>query len=195
MNVTHFESSQHFRRWLVEHHDKSTELWVAFYKKASGKGGITYSEAVDEALCFGWIDGIKKRVDGLSYTHRFSPRKSKSTWSLINIKRVEGLIAAGRMTPVGQKAFEARVPHRMGIYSFENLPRELDPALQRQFKGNKLAWGFFQAQPPGYRRLANWWVMSAKKDETRQRRLDALVTESAKGLRIGVVNGKSGAKP
>jgi uncharacterized protein YdeI (YjbR/CyaY-like superfamily) len=191
MKVTHFNSSAEFRGWLTANHDRVTELWVGFYKKASGKGGISYTEAVDEALCFGWIDGIKKRVDELSYTHRFSPRRPRSTWSLINIRRVTKLKKIGRMTPSGLRAFAARDPRRSGIYSFENRPRKLDAPLESNFKRNRAAWDFFQAQPPGYQRLAIWWVMSAKKAETQLRRLACLIHDSEKGQRLMVASGAS----
>ena len=162
MKVIHFKSAAEFRQWLEANHDRVAELWVGFYKKNSGRTGITYGEAVDEALCFGWIDGLKKRVDELSYTHRFSPRKPRSIWSLINIRRAKELKKLGRMTPAGLKAFEARDPERSGMYSFENRPRKLDAAHERIFRADKKAWAFFQAQPPGYQRTACWWVMSAK---------------------------------
>lgn len=121
MQIKFFQSAAEFRSWLDAHHARLTEQWVGFYKKDSGKGGLTYAEAVDEALCFGWIDGLKKRVDDLSYTHRFSPRKASSNWSLINLGHVERLIRASRMRPAGLKAYEARVPERCGVYSFENV--------------------------------------------------------------------------
>ena len=123
MNIRYFASAAAFRAWLETHHASATELWVGFYKKGSGQGGLTYDEAVDEALCFGWIDGLKKRVDELSYTHRLTPRKPRSTWSLINLDRVKRLIAANRMAPAGLRAYEARDPDRAGLYSFENKPR------------------------------------------------------------------------
>jgi uncharacterized protein YdeI (YjbR/CyaY-like superfamily) len=130
-----------------------SELWVGFFKKSSGKGGVTYAEAVDEALCFGWIDGLRKRVDELSYTQRFTPRRPKSNWSRINIQHVERLRKAERMTLAGIKAFAAREPERSGAYSFENAPRKLSATDKKQFKAHKIAWGFFQRQPPGYQRL------------------------------------------
>ena len=145
---------------------------------------MTYAEAVDQALCYGWIDGIKKRVDDEGYTHRFSPRTSKSVWSNINTRRAEELTRLGLMQPRGLEAFETRDRARSGIYSFENRPQTLSPALERRFKANKKAWLFFQAQPPGYRRLIIFMVMSAKQDETKERRLDRGMRASEKGLRL-----------
>lgn len=190
MKLRYFKSATDFRAWLEANHASTTELFVGFYKKDSGKVGITYAEAVDEALCFGWIDGIKKRVDEVSYTHRFTPRKPKSNWSLINIGHVTRLTKAGRMKPTGLKAFAARTDARSGVYSFENRPRELSPELERQFKSDKTAWEFFQQQPPGYRRVASFWVMSAKQDETRERRLAQLMADSKQGRRLGMLSSK-----
>ena len=179
-----FRSALEFRRWLEKHHDTAREIWVGFYKKGSGRGGIAYAEAVDQALCYGWIDGIRKRIDEEGYTNRFSPRTSKSVWSNINIKRAEQLQRLGLMQPPGVKAFETRDPARSGIYSFENRPTTLAPALERRFKANKKAWLFFQAQPPGYRSLIIIMVMSAKQDETKERRLERVMKASEKGLRL-----------
>lgn len=190
MKPRYFKSAADFRRWLEPNHASETELWIGFYKKDSGKGGLTYAEALDEALCFGWIDGIKKRVDESSYTHRFTPRKPKSNWSLINIGHVARLKKAGRMAPAGLKAFAARETARSGVYSFENKPRQLSPELERQFKSDQAAWDFFQQQPPGYRRLVSFWVMSAKQEETRQRRLGQLVSDSKQGRRLGMLGGE-----
>ena len=189
VKITYFKSAFAFRSWLEVNHARVSELWVGFFKKDSGKGGLTYTEAVDEALCFGWIDGLKKRVDDLSYTHRFTPRKPRSNWSRINIQKVERLKKAGRMTPAGLKAYATRVPERSGVYSFENAPRELAAEEESRFQAEAIAWDFFQRQPPGYRRLAIWWVSSAKKPETRARRLDQLIAESRNGHRLGQVTG------
>jgi len=130
VKIKYFKSASGFRRWLEVNHARVTELWVGFFKKDSGKGGLTYSQALDEALCFGWIDGLKKRVDELSYTHRFTPRKPKSNWSLINLQHVERLSKAGHMMPAGLKAYAAREPERSGAYSFENAPRKLAAATK-----------------------------------------------------------------
>jgi uncharacterized protein YdeI (YjbR/CyaY-like superfamily) len=154
VKIKYFQSAFEFRRWLDMNHDRESELWVGFFKRDSGKGGLTYAEAVEEALCFGWIDGLKKRVDDLSYTHRFTPRRPKSNWSRTNLQHVERLKKAGRMTAAGLKAYAARPPQRSGVYSFENAPRTLAAAQETQFKTDKTAWEFFQRQPPGYQRLA-----------------------------------------
>ena len=188
MKFKYFKSASEFRRWMEVNHARLSEIWVGFFKKYSGKGGLTYAEAVDEALCFGWIDGLKKRVDELSYTHRFTPRKPKSNWSRINIQHVERLKKAGRMTPAGLEAYAAREPERSGLYSFENPPRRLAAADEKQFKAEKTAWEFFQQQPSGYQRLAIWWVVSAKKPETRARRLGQLIAESRNAHRLGQVS-------
>jgi uncharacterized protein YdeI (YjbR/CyaY-like superfamily) len=184
MNARFFRTAAEFRRWLAEHHATERELLVGFYKKASGTRGISYKEAVDEALCFGWIDGIKKRVDENRYTHRFTPRTASSTWSLINATRVGELIALKRMAKPGLETWERRDPTKTGIYSFENRPQTFDAALEREFRKQPAAWTFFRAQPPGYQRLMTFFVMGAKQQETRLRRLDRLITASAAGKRI-----------
>jgi len=190
MKVMFFKSAPDFRAWLQANHATVAELWVGFYKKDSGRGGITYAEALDEALCFGWIDGIRKRVDDVSFTNRFTPRRLKSIWSLINTRRVEQLRALGRMAGAGLKAFAVRDPKRTGLYSFEkNTP--LDAAAEKRFKSNKRAWAFFQAQPPGYQRLMIHRVMSGKRPETRLRRLEELIAVSANGSRLGIMTTKS----
>lgn len=185
----YFKSAADFRTWLEANHSAASELWVGFYKKDSGKGGLTYAEALDEALCFGWIDGVRKRVDELSFTQRFTPRKPKSNWSLINIRHVGRLKKAGRMSVAGLKVFAARSAAKSGVYSFENRPRQLSPELERQFKRDAAAWSFFQQQPPGYHRLMNFWIMSAKQEETRQRRLARLIADSKQGRRVGILGG------
>jgi uncharacterized protein YdeI (YjbR/CyaY-like superfamily) len=184
MRPRYFVSPAELRRWLAAHHATERELLVGFYKKASGKVGISYKEAVDEALCFGWIDGVKRRVDEERYTHRFTPRKAVSTWSLVNTRRADELVALTRMAAPGLDVFRRRDPKRTRIYSFENRPKTFDTALERQFKKNAAAWKFFRAQPPGYQRLMTHWVMNAKQDETRLRRLGTLVKTSAEGKRM-----------
>jgi uncharacterized protein YdeI (YjbR/CyaY-like superfamily) len=186
--MTCFQSAADFREWLDAHHADATELWVAFHKRGSGKGGITYPEALDEALCFGWIDGVGKRVDDLSFTQRFTPRKPRSNWSLGNIRRVERLKKAGRMHSAGLKAFDARTATRTGAYSFENKARELSPAMQLQFQSRKAAWEYFLQQPPGYRRVATFWVMSARQEPTRQRRLARLMADSMNRRRLNLLS-------
>ena len=185
MKPTFFATSEEFRAWLEQHHDTATELWVGLYKKRSGRPSITWPEAVDEALCVGWIDGVRKRIDDVSYAIRFTPRKPRSTWSAVNIARVAELARLGRMQPAGLQAFERRAPERVGIYSYEQRKTvELDGAAEKTFRANKKAWAFFQAQPPGYRQTAIWWVVSAKKEETRRTRLATLIDDSAHGRTI-----------
>jgi uncharacterized protein YdeI (YjbR/CyaY-like superfamily) len=179
-----FKSPVEFRKWLLENHEQATELLVGFYKKDSGRGGITYVEALDEALCFGWIDAVRRSIDEASYQVRFTPRKARSIWSNVNVKKVEELTRLGRMQAAGLKAFAARETKRSGIYAFENAERKLDAAAEKLFKANKKAWEFFQAQAPWYRRTASWWIMSAKKEETQARRLQLLIRDSEKGLRL-----------
>jgi uncharacterized protein YdeI (YjbR/CyaY-like superfamily) len=178
-----FKSPAAFRTWLTRHHDGARELWLGFYKKTSGRAGITYPEALDEALCFGWIDGVRKSVDATRYTIRFTPRKSHSKWSAVNVRHVKRLSAEGRMRPAGLAAFERRGPKRAG-YSFEERPQKLPPAYRKRFQARKRAWAFFQKQAPWYRRTSVFWVVSAKKEETRERRLAALIDYSAKRERI-----------
>ena len=163
------------------------ELWVGFYKKNSGKSGITYMEAVDEALCFGWIDGIKKKVDDDSYTNRFTPRKARSNWSAVNIQRVGELSQLGRMHPAGLKAFDARDQEKTQLYSYEVRNRPLDEMYEKSFMANKKAWDFFTAQAPSYQKVASWWVMSAKREETRLKRLTMLIKDSENGRRLAQV--------
>jgi uncharacterized protein YdeI (YjbR/CyaY-like superfamily) len=179
-----FRSREAFRAWLGKHHAAEPELWVGFYRKASGKGGLTYQESVDEALCFGWIDGVKKRVDAASYMHRFSPRTRDSYWSAVNTKRFEQLVERGVVAPAGRAAFERRDRKKTAQYSFERKRAAFDPVVARAFKANADAWRFFRAQPPGYQRLATFFVMSAKQESTRLRRLALLAAKSAKGERL-----------
>ena len=184
MKPRYFKSQADFRRWLDAHGATERELLVGFYKKASGRIGISYKEAVDEALCFGWIDGIKKRVDDASYTHRFTPRRSGSIWSDVNTRRATELIALGLMASPGLEAFQRRDPKKTSQYSYERAEAAFDAGCTRALKANTRAWTFFQAQPPGYRKLMTFWVMSAKKEDARLRRLARLIKSSAEGLRV-----------
>lgn len=184
MEPTFFPTPADFRRWLAKHHATATELLVGFYKVGSGKASITWPESVDQALCFGWIDGLRKRIDDESYTIRFTPRKPTSTWSAVNIKRVEELIQLGLMTPAGLKAFEARKANRSGIYSYEQRTAELPPEYEKGLKANRAACTFFQAQPASYRKAAMWWIVSAKQEATRLKRLAQLIDLSAQGQLI-----------
>jgi uncharacterized protein YdeI (YjbR/CyaY-like superfamily) len=185
MKARFFKTPADFRQWLEKNHASAQELWVGYYKKDSGKVGLTWKESVDEALCFGWIDGIRKSLDEISYMNRFTPRRPRSVWSNVNIKRVGELIQANLMQPAGLKAFEARKADKSGIYAFEQKDHKLSDEYERRLKANQPAWEFFQKQPPSYRRTIIWWVMSAKKEETRQRRLDQLIADSAEGRRVG----------
>jgi uncharacterized protein YdeI (YjbR/CyaY-like superfamily) len=186
-HVKFFKTARSLRAWLERNHDKDRELWIGFYKRSSGKGGITYREALDEALCWGWIDGVRKTIDDVSYTTRFTPRRPKSNWSLVNIERVRELKKRGRMKPSGLEAFEERDEKEARRNSFEQRSARLHPAYAKRFKSNKKGWEFFNAQPDGYKRTATWWVMSAKREETRIRRLSTLIEDSNKGLRIAML--------
>jgi uncharacterized protein YdeI (YjbR/CyaY-like superfamily) len=185
MEPTFFTTPADFRAWFEKHHETETELIVGFYKKASGRPSITWHEAVGEALCFGWIDGITHRIDDESYTIRFTPRKPTSNWSAVNIQRVGELAAAGLMRPAGIAAFERRSEARSGIYAYEQRHEaSLEPEQEREFRANEQAWAFFEAQPPGYRQTAVYWVVSAKREDTRSRRLATLIDDSASGRRL-----------
>src|SRR5437870_2262478 len=184
MKPRFFKSPSDFRQWLAPNYAKAKDLWVGFYKKSSGKRSITWPESVDEALCFGWIDGIRKRIDDESYVIRFTPRKPTSVWSAVNMRNVERLIKENRMQPSGMKAYEARKEYRSGIYSYEQRSPELVEPYAGAFKRNRAAWKFFQAQPPSYRKMMNWFIVSAKLEETRLKRLDKLIEASANGQRL-----------
>jgi uncharacterized protein YdeI (YjbR/CyaY-like superfamily) len=185
MKPAFFSTPSKFRAWLKKNHAKSRELLVGFYRRDSGKPSITWPESVDEALCFGWIDGIRKRIDDVSYTIRFTPRKPRSNWSAINIKRAKQLKRLGRMQPAGLKAFEARTDETSAVYSYEQRhSARLDPVFEKQFRANKPAWNFFLAQPPSYRKAATWWVLSAKKVETKQKRIAQLIKDSENSRRL-----------
>jgi uncharacterized protein YdeI (YjbR/CyaY-like superfamily) len=179
-----FRTASAFHDWLEKHHATKTELLVGIHKKGSGKASLTYPEALDEALAFGWIDGVRKSYDADSYTIRFSPRQARSIWSKVNIKRVGELIAAGRMQPAGLAAFERRDEKLSGVYSFEREEAKFGAQELKAFAADAKARVFFDAQPPGYRRLCAFWVMSAKKVETRERRMGLLIAHSRKGERL-----------
>ena len=181
----YFRNAQELRAWLEKHHDSAAELWVGLYKKDSGRRSITWPELVDQLLCFGWIDGIRKSVDEISYTNRVTPRRPGSNWSAVNLRRIAQLIAAGAVHPAGLQAYETRDPARAQRYSFERDDAQLDAQMVKEFKRNPQAWQFFTSQPPFYRRTAAWWVTSAKREATRLRRLETLISESAAGQRIG----------
>lgn len=179
-----FESARAFRAWLQAHHATGQELWLGFYKKASGRPGLTYLEAVDEALCHGWIDGKLRRIDDVCHQVRFTPRKPTSCWSAINIRKVSELTKAGRMTPAGLAVFDAR-RKAVGPYDADAAPLVFSPAYARRLRASRAAWRFFEAQAPSYRRNMQFWVMSAKREETRERRLARLLDACARGERIG----------
>jgi uncharacterized protein YdeI (YjbR/CyaY-like superfamily) len=181
----YFASAAAFGAWLADHHETETEVWVGYWKRHTGKPSLTWSEAVDEALCFGWIDGVLRRVDDERHVQRFTPRKPASNWSAVNVAKVAALREGGRMRPAGEAAFARRRDDRTGVYSFEQPEEpELDAAQRARFEADPAAWAFFQAQPPSYRRQASWWVISAKRPETRERRLATLIADSAAGERI-----------
>ncbi len=184
MNVVFFESPSEFRRWLEANHDKAQELLVGFYKKGSGKPSITWPESVDQALCFGWIDGVRKRIDDSSYSIRFTPRKPRSTWSAVNIQRVEELTRLGLMRPAGLQAFQMRDEKKSAIYSYERENARLEDSEEQRFRANERAWNFFQAQAAWYQKAAIWWVISATQATTREKRLARLIEDSQQGRTV-----------
>lgn len=182
MSVKFFASAAAFRAWLEKHHGRRRELFVGFYKMGSGRPSITWPESVDAALCFGWIDGVRKSVDEISYTIRFTPRKPRSIWSDVNVKRAKALIDEGLMRPAGAAAFAARIEAKSAVYAYEQRGgATLGDVYERRFRANKKAWAFFTAQAPWYRRTASWWVISAKREETRLKRLGTLIEDSEHG--------------
>ena len=185
MIPTFFETPADFRAWLAANHATTDELWVGFYKKASGRPSITWPESVDEALCYGWIDGLRRSIDDASYMIRFTPRKPNSNWSAVNIGRVAELTAQGRMQPAGLAAFDRRRNETSAIYSYEqSVQAALDQVDEQQLQANPAAWQFFQAQPRSYRQAAVRWVISAKKLDTRRSRLARLIDDSAQGRTV-----------
>jgi uncharacterized protein YdeI (YjbR/CyaY-like superfamily) len=188
MSIATFASQEKFRAWLEQHHRSATELLVRCYKTSAKEKGLTYRQALDEALCFGWIDGVRRAVDEESFSVRFTPRKPKSKWSAVNIKRATLLQSEGRMHSAGEAAFAARKDASSKGYSYESRPTELDARSRAKLKANKRAWQFFQAQPPWYQRTSSFWVMDAKREETRARRLAELIVRSAKGEPIKLLD-------
>lgn len=186
MRPVYFPSAAAFGEWLAAHHDTSTELWVGFWKAGTGKPTLTWPESVDEALRFGWIDGLRRSVDAQRYVIRFTPRKPGSQWSLVNLRKVDALRAAGRMHASGLAAWERRIESGRTPYSFErSAAAALDGDELDRFRADPTAWAWFEKQPPGYRRVSLHWVTSAKRPETRARRLGILIADSAAGQRIG----------
>src|SRR5579872_5282967 len=184
MKIRFFGTPAQLRAWFDKFHAVETELWIGFHKRATGKPSVTWSESVDEALCVGWIDGIRKRIDADTYKIRFTPRKPTSTWSRINMDKVVALKKAGRMRPAGLKAHDARRPNKVGIYSYEQRAPELDEPYRGLLEKNKAAWAFFEAQPPSYKKMIAWYIHSARKEETRLARLKKVADASARGKRL-----------
>ena len=184
MIITFFETQAEFRKWLEKHHKKETELLVGFYKVSSGKPSMTWSQSVDEVLCFGWIDGVRKSINEESYSIRFTLRKHTSIWSVINIKKVEKLNKAGLMTAEGKKAFGLRTENKSGIYAHEKEPVSLASNYEKQFKRNKLAWDYFKVQAPSYRKVMTHWIMNAKQEKTRISRLEKTIKISGEQKRM-----------
>jgi uncharacterized protein YdeI (YjbR/CyaY-like superfamily) len=195
MKPKFFPSPSDWHAWLEEHHEKHEELWVGFHKVGSGKASITWPEAVDGALCFGWIDGVRKSLGEISYVIRFTPRRAKSIWSAVNIKRVAELSALGLMRAKGAEAFERRTGKRSEMYAYEQrMGAKLSGVHEGQFRANKKAWSFFQSHPPWYRRTASWWVISAKKEETRLKRLAQLIDDCEQGRTLAQLKRPAGQK-
>ena len=194
MEPIYFETPDAFRDWLAEHHETADDVLVGFHRKATGKPSMTWAESVDEALCYGWIDGKTKRVDEERWAIRFTPRRIGSNWSLVNVRNVERLIGEGRMRPAGLRAYEARKASRTGQYSYENRPHDLPEPYASEFRRHVAAWDFFQSQAPSYRRTATYWVISAKQEATRSRRLSTLIDDSQAGRRVAALT-PPGRKP
>ena len=184
MKLVFFPTQKHLRKWFEKNHKKEKELLAGFYKVSSGKPSVTWSQSVDEALCFGWIDGIRRGVDEESYCIRFTPRNPKSNWSAINIRKVEELTKLGLMKPEGLNAFSFRKEEKSKIYAYENPIVELDKSFEKLFKANKKAWKFFQTMTPTYRKVTSRWVMSAKQESTKLKRLNELINDCAAGRKI-----------
>lgn len=184
MDPKFFKTPAEFRKWLDANYNKKDELLVGFYKTSSGKPSITWPQSVDQALCYGWIDGVRKGIDEASYTIRFTPRKKTSIWSNVNIRKMAELTEKGLMQPAGLEAFSHRKEERSSIYSFENDPIELSPEYEKIFKANKAAWKFFTAQAPYYQRWMRYRIMSAKQEATRRSRLEKIIAVSAENKRI-----------
>jgi uncharacterized protein YdeI (YjbR/CyaY-like superfamily) len=194
MKPTFFPTRAAFRRWLEQHHGNESELWVGFYKKSSGKPSITWPEAVDQLLCFGWIDGVRKSLDDESYVIRVTPRKPGSIWSAVNVKRAKELVERGLMHEAGQRVFSVRDLKKTNRHSFERAQAKLNRAMEKEFRTNKKAWKFFQLQPPGYRRTILWWVMSAKQEATREKRLKIVIGDSEAGWRVDLMRPGKGER-
>jgi uncharacterized protein YdeI (YjbR/CyaY-like superfamily) len=184
VSVTFFKTQDDFREWLESHHEKETELIVGFYKVDSGKPSLSWSQSVDQALCFGWIDGVRRSIDKESYSIRFTPRRNTSNWSAINIKKIEDLTKAGLMKPAGLKAFSLWKENKSEIHSYENDTTFLDSNYEMQVRENKNAWDFFMKQAPSYRKAVMRWIISAMQEKTRQSRLEKTIKESEQQKRV-----------
>ena len=179
-----FKNPASLRSWFEKNHENAKELWIGYYKKSSGKESMTWMESVEVAICFGWIDGIRVSVDEDSYANRFTPRKHKSSWSLRNIKTANKLVAEGKMHPAGMKAFQRRSEQNSEVYSFEQQKIALSDEFEQLFMKNIRAWTFYTSQPPSYRRTSAYWIMSAKQEKTRLKRLNDLIIDSENGRKI-----------
>ncbi|MGP8077848.1 MAG: YdeI/OmpD-associated family protein [Thermoplasmata archaeon] len=193
-DVLFFPQRERLRAWFEENHATAKELWIGYFKQGSGKGGVTYAEAVEEALCFGWIDGQVRSLDEESYANRYTPRRPGSRWSRTNVTKAKELERAGRLRPAGLRAFRARDPAQPAGYSFEERPQGLSAPMQRDLRAAPKAWRFYRAQPPYYRRMTAFWVMSARREATRRGRLQALIDRSALGRRIDLLSPPSPRK-
>ncbi len=188
MKIVFFPTQKHLRKWFEKSHKKEKELFVGYYKVSSGKASVTWSQSVDEAICFGWIDGIRRSIDEESYCIRFTPRNPKSNWSAINIKKVEELTKLGLMKPEGLKAFGLRKENKSKVYSYENPIVELDKSIEKKFKANKQAWEYFKSTAPSYQKITTRWIMSAKQETTRLKRAEELIRDCAGGKKIKAMN-------
>jgi uncharacterized protein YdeI (YjbR/CyaY-like superfamily) len=184
MNAIFFETQSDFRRWLEENHETATEIIVGYYNVRSGKGGMTWSESVDQALCFGWIDGVRRKIDEESYCNRFTPRRANSNWSAVNIAKVAELTKKGFMKPAGIAAFEKRLDGKSKVYAYENELKQFSDEFAKRFRANEKAWKFFEKQANWYRKQMINWVMTAKQEATREKRLEKLITESENERRV-----------
>lgn len=184
MNVCFFETASDFRKWLEQNHRSEKEIWVGYYNKGSRKTGMSYGDSVDEAICFGWIDGTRRSVDEISYCNRFTPRRASSTWSAVNIRKVEMLISQGRMHQAGIEAFNRRKEEKSVIYSYENAVVRLSDEMEEMFRSNEKAWLFFSSKAPSYQRTSRYWIMDAKQEITKMNRLKKLIQASEAGEKL-----------
>lgn len=185
---TFFPTQKHLRRWFEKNNNKEKELWLGYHKVSTGKPSVNWSQSVDEAICFGWIDGIRKSIDDESYCIRFTPRNPKSNWSAVNIKKAESLTRLGFMKPEGLKTFSYRKEEKSKIYSYENPVVSFDKSYEKRFKANKQAWKYFKLTTPSYQKTTTRWVMSAKQEATRLKRLDELIRDCSLGKKIKAMN-------